>query len=306
MTSSKDYSVFATFAIVVVFVAFYPQNVAGLELAVPSELSVGKRVVGGEAAPGPQSWPWQVSLSWKFVMDDFQRLIHMCGAALISPKWVLTAAHCFRKNKDPKEWVARLGEYNLFEEDGTEFHVGVKRLISHPRFDQGAGYDIALVELDKEIHLEHFSRRSSFPSFMAQPVKLPTGATPSYEKSENCFITGWGETRSDASRRVLNQVGGKIWETKDCKSIWGMRVNLFRQICFGNGHYGPCLGDSGGPLVCFPSNDAAARMEEDIGAGNGTGAKGEIGAGSGIGANDGRLGRGCHRRRCFLRHSDVR
>ena len=25
---------------------------------------------------------------------------------------------------------------------------------------------------------------------MAQPVKLPTGATPSYEKSENCFITG--------------------------------------------------------------------------------------------------------------------
>jgi len=56
-----------------------------------------------------------------------------------------------------------------------------------------------------------------------------------------------------------NQVGGKIWKTKECEDLWGFRVNRHRQICFGNGEYGPCLGDSGGPLVCFPSTVESKR-----------------------------------------------
>merc|ERR1719369_1183639 len=122
-----------------------------LSLGASAEPIVEKRVVGGEAATGAEAWPWQVSLSWKFDLGDFKRLIHMCGAALVSPKWVLTAAHCFRKYRRPDQWVARLGEYNLFKEDGTEVVIGVKRFVTHPKFDQGAGYDIALVELETEV-----------------------------------------------------------------------------------------------------------------------------------------------------------
>ena len=40
MTSSKDFPVFVTFVIVVVFIAFYPQNVAGLEKS--GELGIKK------------------------------------------------------------------------------------------------------------------------------------------------------------------------------------------------------------------------------------------------------------------------
>ena len=47
-----------------------------------------KRIVGGkESREG--SWPWQVALLFKNKQ--------WCAGALLSPDWVVTAAHCFGK-----------------------------------------------------------------------------------------------------------------------------------------------------------------------------------------------------------------
>ncbi|RXG67997.1 Serine proteinase stubble, partial [Armadillidium vulgare] len=58
------------------------------------------KIIGGRPAD-PKDWPWMAAL---LKVNDSSLI---CGGVLITDRYVLTAAHCFRRIK------VRLGEYDF-------------------------------------------------------------------------------------------------------------------------------------------------------------------------------------------------
>ncbi|XP_046550903.1 chymotrypsin-like elastase family member 2A [Haliotis rubra] len=190
------------------------------------------RVVGGDPAVVGE-WPWQVALE--------SRRRHFCGGSLINRRWVVTAAHCFRKYS-PRRMTVILGQHHKSRKTGHEQYRRISQVIKHSKFDLEFGnpYDIALIKLDRPVDTSgHYIRT----------ICLPTHNSAVFDKSDRCYVTGWGFTRNTGDSRILRHLQVDIVPTAACNQSW--RVIKEENICAGNGVIGACKGDSGGPLVCY-------------------------------------------------------
>jgi Trypsin len=108
--------------------------------------------------------PWMALLSYQ--ARDGSRSF-MCGGTLISPRYVLTAAHCIAISGNAKVVSVRLGEHDLSKNEDCEEYddekicsslpqdIDVESVLTHPDFDKATnGNDIALVRLAENANIE--------------------------------------------------------------------------------------------------------------------------------------------------------
>lgn len=208
------------------------------EQANPDNLEI---VGGTEAVEG--SHPWLVSLR----SDGFSQ----CGGTLISPRWVLTAAHCLRgRDALPEEGVTLVfGEHDTTHSTRTEQRRAIKQVIPHPDYlaqwlptDEPSGHDLALIELRSPVRLTD--------TVQTLPLSSPFAG----ELPGTLMIAGWGAIgvtpTDDIYTESLQQTTVALLPSSACAEHT-IQPNEF---CAGTAfEFGPprdsCRGDSGGPVI---------------------------------------------------------
>ena len=175
-------------------------------------------IIGGEDAPDDQ-FPWMVSVS-STKKEKYGKPGHQCGASLIAPDTVLTAAHCCLDEDDTGKlndmtdittMEVTIGAYNLSLADSggtvgwTPERRSVAAAIIHPDFNPDTIFnDLCILKL---------STPSTLP-----PVKL-ADAPPKIGSPVTAI--GWGETEAQpATEDWKNCVWVSVFPEARC-SVWG-------------------------------------------------------------------------------------
>ena len=169
----------------------------------------------------------------------------VCGGALISDRFILTAGHCIASRDLGNVTYAYIGALTRQDVKNGPNRYGIKSIIKHPNYFPPKKYnDIALLETDKQVPLNQFT----------VPACLYVGDKVDDERAS---ATGWGHTAYSGSlSNILQKVVLTKYTHEECFAKYPKSrlmlegVNKDTQMCYGDRTMSKdtCQGDSGGPL----------------------------------------------------------
>lgn len=202
-------------------------------------------------------FPWIVSLQtpeYDYVEGDlrhFESRKHYCGASLIEPDILITAAHCapsvlMKQKPVDHDWtylpVRIVAGCNMWD---ANYKCQVRSAMAadffiHPAY-KGSLHDVAIVKLNKPFIMNDKVRTICLPPAGAKYQGLAT-------------IAGWGENKLGSKQMsdILRSAVVTILSHKWCSSQNETFPNELI-YCVGfersHGHRSACFGDSGSPLM---------------------------------------------------------
>ncbi|MFD9221042.1 serine protease [Streptomyces sp. NPDC060064] len=203
-------------------------------------------VIGGYPAKAADS-PWVVALSSR---DRFggTRAGQFCGGVVVSPKKVMTAAHCLSRTvlgvdvREVRDLAVLAGRTQLLGAGGREIRVSNARVA--PTYNsQTNSPDVAVLTLAEAL-----------PA--SQVIPLAGAGDPAYEPGTSATVYGWGDTTGNASYAFsLRAARVTVLSDAVCGQAYpgglGGKYLKSTMLCAGDPQGGrdACQGDSGGPLV---------------------------------------------------------